>query len=218
MSSSMLDEDLCTSNDSDFSDIFSNSDVSSSDLDELEVVVKKDKCSPSLAIEVEATPVVEEEPENTVKKRRGRPKKSEEENPKEEKEPVAAAPVAVKRGRGRPPKKAVEAPQTETDEEKKTRSKRVSVDDFPPEVLNQVFEQYSLKPAAEIAEELGIQEKYVHKIIKRLTELFEMAVSTGDLTQEDFDNEIAPKISGYHEPKDNFEAFVKTKVKSIKNN
>ena len=131
-------------------------------------------------------------------------------------------PVAAKR-RGRPAKK-VEAQTVEENsedekpvvEEKKTRSKRVSVDDFSPEVLSQVFEQYSLRPAAEIASELGLQEKYIHKIINRLTELFEMAVSTGDLTQEAFDNEIAPKLSEYHESKDNFEVFVKAKVQAFK--
>ncbi len=200
----MLDEELSTSNDADFSDIFPTPDVGSSDLDELVTVVGKDDSSPA-----------EEQPVPVVKKKKGRPKK-------EEAKSVEAVPV--KRGRGRPPKKVVEQTVEENEEdetpvvveEKKTRSKRVSVDDFTPDVLNGVFENYSLKPAAEIAQEFGIQEKHVHKIIERLTELFEMAISTGDLTQEDYDKEIAPKVIEFQKPKDNFEAFVKTKVKSIK--
>ena len=115
-----------------------------------------------------------------------------------------------------------EAPVVEKEEEepavpvKKTRSKRVSVDDFPPEVLERIFEEYSQRPAAEFAKELDIPEKYLHKAIARMKELFEMSISTGDLSQEDYEEIVAPKLQEYQEPKDGFEVFVQKKLKKLK--
>ena len=215
MSSSLLDEELCTSNDSDFSDLFPTPDTNSSDLDEIVTVVGED--GETYVEEGVVSATVAEEPA-PVKRGRGRPRKTAvvEEKPKE------AAAVPVKRGRGRPAKKEVvqtveEKPEDEVSVvvEKKTRSKRVSVDDFAPEVINKIYDEYSLKPAAELAEELGIQEKYIHKLVDRLVDLFGMAVSTGDLSSKDFNEIICPKLSEYYEPKDNVEAFVRTKVKCL---
>ena len=48
-----------------------------------------------------------------------------------------------------------------------------------------------------------------------MRELFEMAISTGDLTQEDFDEFIAPKLQEY-QSEDTTQSFVKKIIKSVK--
>ena len=202
---SMIDEDLSVSED-DFDDLFPTpEDTKPSEFDELVTVIGKD-----------------EAPAEKPAKKRGRPAaKKAAEKKNEEETPVEPAP----KKRGRPGRKAVavveEAPVVEKEEEpavpvKKTRSKRVSVDDFPPEVLERIFEEYSQRPAAEFAKELDIPEKYLHKAIARMKELFEMSISTGDLTQEDYEEIVAPKLQEYQEPKDGFEVFVQKKLKKLK--
>ena len=183
---SLLDEDLCASNESDFSDIFTApSTTNSSDLDEIVTVVDNDaNQQPSNENQV-----------TTVKKKRGRPKKSE-------------ADVANNKSKSKDENSA-------SKDDKKTRNKRISIDDFPFEAIKLIFEQYSVRPAAEIACEIGYQEEHVHKVVNRLAELFSMAISTGDLSQEEYESDILPKLREFRELS-NFEEFVKTKIKSIK--
>ena len=99
---------------------------------------------------------------------------------------------------------------------KKTHQKRLSIDDLPSDAIDMIFEKYSQVPVSELVEELNIPEKYIHKAVSRMKELFEMSVSTGDLTQEDYNEFIAPKVEPYQEPKDSFDAYVRKTVKEIK--
>ena len=203
---SMIDEDLSVSED-DFDDLFPTpEDTKPSEFDELVTVIGDDDA-----------------PVEKPTKKRGRPAGKKVAAKKKEDEEIPAEEPAPKKRGGRPRKKVEPAVEEEiVDEEesvvpaKKTRGKRVSVDDFPPEILERIFEEYSQRPTDEFAKELDIPEKYLHKAIARMKELFEMSISTGDLTQEDYEEIIAPKLQEYQEPKDGFEVFVQKKIKKLK--
>ena len=226
---SILDEELVVSDDNDFEDLFPTpkQDV---DEEELETVIDDEE------YEVEEAP----------KKKRGRPSKAdaakksaagkkkqdEEEAPKKRGRPGRKKAVAVVEDEPEPvevkkPRKKKEETQIEEvdliDEEvidpvpvKKTHQKRLSIDDLPSDAIDMIFEKYSQVPVSELVEELNIPEKYIHKAVSRMKELFEMSVSTGDLTQEDYNEFIAPKVEPYQEPKDSFDAYVRKTVKEIK--
>ena len=49
-----------------------------------------------------------------------------------------------------------------------------------------------------------------------MKELFEMSITTGDLTQEDYEEIVVPKLTAYTEPKSEVESFVQKTVRSIK--
>ena len=210
---SMLEEDLTVADDSDFDDLFPTPDTSSpSDLDEVVTVVGEDEEDDSEPVVIKTpkrrgrppkTADVEEKP----KKKPGR-KKKEEESPKEEEEPVAA----VKKKRGRPSLKKDDEPEVL---ENKPRAKRLNVDDIAPEILERIFEEYSQRPSAEFAKDLGLTEHHLEKAVDRMRELFETSIATGDLTQDDYEEIIVPKLTAYIEPKDEFETFVQKTVKNI---
>lgn len=217
---SIIDEDLSVSGDSDFDDLFPTPDdgTKPSEFDEL-VTVVGDSTEEDYSPEEECVPVA-------APKKRGRPAKSTEKKAitkKKSTDDDQKNETAHKK-RGRPAKKAavaeiIEEPENIDDtqiQEKKTRGKRVSVDDFPPEMLDRIFEEYSQHPAAEFAKELEIPEKYLHRAISRMKELFEMAISTGDLTQEEYDEFIAPKFEEYKEPEDKIQKFVAKRIKHLK--
>ena len=226
---SILDEELVVSDDNDFEDLFPTP-KKDMDEEELETVIDDEE------YEVEEAP----------KKKRGRPSKAdaakksaagkkkqdEEEAPKKRGRPGRKKAVAVVEEDPEPvevkkPRKKKEETQIEEvdliDEEvidpvpvKKTHQKRLSIDDLPSDAIDMIFEKYSQVPVSELVEELNIPEKYIHKAVSRMKELFEMSVSTGDLTQEDYNEFIAPKVEPYQEPKDSFDAYVRKTVKEIK--
>ena len=226
---SILDEELVVSDDNDFEDLFPTP-KQDADEEELETVIDDEE------YEVEEAP----------KKKRGRPSKAdaakklaagkkkqdEEEAPKKRGRPGRKKAVAVVEEDPEPvevkkPRKKKEETQIEEvdliDEEvidpvpvKKTHQKRLSIDDLPSDAIDMIFEKYSQVPVSELVEELNIPEKYIHKAVSRMKELFEMSVSTGDLTQEDYNEFIAPKVEPYQEPKDSFDAYVRKTVKEIK--
>lgn len=222
---SILDEELVISDDSDFENLFPTKEAKSGDDDldteiedaeyEVEEAPKKKRGRPAKAV---AEKKSEEEP--ATPKKRGRPAKKKvvaviEEEPQEE---VEEEPV-VKKGRKKKEPVIVEEEIIDGEQPattKKTRAKRVSVDDIDPEILEHIFEEYSQRPTADLAEEFAIPEKHIHKAIERMNELFEMSISTGDLTQEDYDEFIAPKMKVFSEPKDSFEVCVKNAIKKIK--
>ena len=226
---SILDEELVVSDDNDFEDLFPTPKKDMNE-EELETVIDDEE------YEVEEAP----------KKKRGRPSKAdaakksaagkkkqdEEEAPKKRGRPGRKKVVAVVEEEPEPvevkkPRKKKEETQIEEvdliDEEvidpvpvKKTHQKRLSIDDLPSDAIDMIFEKYSQAPVSELVEELNIPEKYIHKAVSRMKELFEMSVSTGDLTQEDYNEFIAPKVEPYQEPKDSFDAYVRKTVKEIK--
>ena len=214
---SMLEEDLTVVSDTDFDDLFPTPDTSSpSDLDDVITVVGEEDDEPVVT---------------KITKKRGRPAKSTAEPKKissrkkktEEDEEF----VVVHKKRGRPATKKDVEPEiveesTEKEEEipvvpvKKTRAKRVSVDDINPEILEKIFEEYSQRPVSEFAKELGLSEHHIKKAVDRMKELFETSIATGDLTQEDYEEFIVPKLTEYSEPKDDFESFVHNTIKKIR--
>ena len=234
---SLLDEELVVSDDSDFEDLFPTPNENKAD-GEIETVIDDEE------YEVEEAPknkrgrpakaasekkpaamkkkVEEEEEESPAPKKRGRPAKKVVAVVEEEEEP---APV-VKKGRKKKEEPAVVEEEDVFDEEvavepvevveKKPRAKRVSVDDLGPDVLDRIFEEYSQRPAAELADELKLTEKKVHKAIERMKELFEMSISTGDLSEDDYKEFVMPKLEAFQEPKDSVDAYVRNAVKKIK--
>ncbi len=235
---SILDEELVVSNDSDFDDLFPKPDDPNPDMDdELDPVIDKTeyeveeapkkKRGRKPAVKAAESPkkpgrkkkIESDEEETPAPKKRGRPAKKHVDEGEEDNSP------APKRGRKKKEEPELVVEEVEVIEEdvidpvpvvKKERAKRVSVDDFSPEMLDRIYEEYSLKPAATLGEELDVQEKYIHRAIGRMKELFEMSISTGDLTDEDYEELIAPKLEAYQEPKDSFDILVKKTVKKIK--
>ena len=110
--------------------------------------------------------------------------------------------------RGRPPKEKVEG------EEEKPKLSPVSIDDLEPDVLNTIFNKYSNMPISELANEVNLTEKNVQKVIRRLQELFEGAIAGGDLTEEKYNEHIAPKFEQYIE-KSGIEQFVMNTISNI---
>ena len=228
---SILDEELVISDDSDFEDLFPTKEEKPGD-DELDTVIddseyeveeapKKKRGRPAKAA-VAKKPVEKDEEEvaAAAPKKRGRPAKKKVVAVVEEEAVEEEAPVIKK---GRKKKEPVVVEEEIIDDEpaatvKKSRIKRLSIEDIDPEILEHIFEEYSQRPIAEMAEEFALQEKYIHKAIERMRELFEMSISTGDLTQEDYDEFIAPKMKAFSEPKDSFEVCVRKAIKKIKEN
>ena len=227
---SILDEELVVSDDNDFEDLFPTpkQDV---DEEELETVIDDEE------YEVEEAPKKKRgrpsKADAAKKLAAGKKKQDEEEAPKKRGRPGRKKAVAVVEDEPepvevkKPKKKKEEEVQIEevdiVDEEiidpvpvKKTHQKRLSIDDLPSDAIDMIFEKYSQVPVSELVEELNIPEKYIHKAVSRMKELFEMSVSTGDLTQEDYNEFIAPKVEPYQEPKDSFDAYVRKTVKEIK--
>ena len=226
---SILDEELVVSDDNDFEDLFPTpkQDVDEEELEtviddeeyEVEEAPKKKRGRPSKADAAKKSAAgKKKQDEEEAPKKRGRPGRKKA-VPVVEEEPE---PVEVKK-----PRKKKEETQIEEvdliDEEiidpvpvKKTHQKRLSIDDLPSDAIDMIFEKYSQVPVSELVEELNIPEKYIHKAVSRMKELFEMSVSTGDLTQEDYNEFIAPKVEPYQEPKDSFDAYVRKTVKEIK--
>ena len=235
---SMLDEELVVSDDSDFEDLFPAPSKNDADEEidaviedeeyEVEEAPKKKRGRPAKAASEKKPAAAKkkkvEEEEAPAPKKRGRPaKKVVAVVEEEEEEP---APV-VKKGRKKKEEPAVveevdvfDEEETEPIEvvEKKPRAKRVSVDDLSPDILDKIYEEYSQRPAAELAEELNLPEKKIHKAISRMKELFEMSISTGDLSEDDYSELVLPKLEAYQEPKDCFDAYVRNTVKNIKKN
>ena len=106
------------------------------------------------------------------------------------------AETTEKRKRGRPSKADSAAKQPK----KEPFVKKIDVDSLPEEVFDYVLENYSKKPATEIATHLKVSEKIVHRVAEHLKKYFETAISAGDIDEKKT-KELFVLLTEYEPPK-----------------
>ena len=195
---------------------------------EEEDVLKPKKSAPKKAASTKKEKKSDEEDSEEPKpKKKASPKKKEEAEEPEEKKPAPKKAVASK-------KKTESEDEEPSAEEKKSAPKKVATaavstkekkptkkeleeaaDNLSEKALAYVFENYSKKPAAEIQEKLGISSDGLKVVVGRLRELFEENLATGDLTQEQFDSEILPRLTPAPEKSGAAQKFVGSVIRKL---